>query len=162
MANWKTCFNFMMDAEDAPRAYRTVPDDPPGAHAISGINSAAFPLQFAKIDALPPTNRGLEVETFYRAQFWNKSFDALTSDDLAKRVFDASVNMGSGTAAKILQRVLGVTADGVLGPATVAKANSGDYVEAFIAARCQHYKDIVTANPAKGKFLKQWLARASR
>ena len=162
MASFDVCYNFMMDAEDAPRAYKIVPDAPPGAHAVSGINSAAFPAEFDAISKLMISERGSAIEQFYRSRFWNRSFDGMNSDELAKRVFDAAVNMGSGTAAKILQRVLGVTPDGVIGPATVVAANSGDHVAAFISARKQHYISIASANPAKKQYLKQWLARASR
>lgn len=41
-------------------------------------------------------------------------------------VFDAAVNSGPGQAIKWLQRALGVTADGVIGPKTIAAANAGN------------------------------------
>ena len=43
MSIWTTAYNWMLDNEDAEREYKVVPDAPPGAFAISGINSAAFP-----------------------------------------------------------------------------------------------------------------------
>ena len=49
MSDFSVCFEWMMDNEDARRAYAQVPDAPPGAFAISGINSAAFPIDFADI-----------------------------------------------------------------------------------------------------------------
>ncbi|HUD73842.1 MAG TPA: putative peptidoglycan-binding domain-containing protein, partial [Terracidiphilus sp.] len=156
MADWKTCFNWMMDNEDAGRKYAIVPDV--GGSAISGINSHSFPLQFAKIAAFPQPNRGLEVETFYRAEVWNKWFDQLASDDVAKRVFDMAVNGGSGTAVRLLQRACNglavggsiIDEDGRWGPETLDAANSsyerGSIVGAFQNAREDHYEDIAAKN----------------
>jgi len=66
------------------------------------------------------------VAPMYKKKYWDKvSGDALPSGvDLA--VFDFAVNSGPGRAAKMLQRVLGVTEDGAIGPQTLAKAVSID------------------------------------
>lgn len=168
MADWDVCYNWVLDNEDAARAYAIVPDAPPGAHAISGINSAAYPLQFAKISALPPDQRGVEVENFYQAAFWNKWYAQLASDELAKRVFDVAVNMGPGTAVKLLQNAAGCAADGCWGPATLAAVNAmGDFlVVPFKTARLAHYQAIVKRNPALAHYLGTaanpgpWWARA--
>jgi lysozyme family protein len=170
MSDFSVCFEWMMDNEDLRRQYKTVPDDPPGAHAISGINSAAFPVDFREIDALPWDQRAPAVKEFYMRRFWNTWIEQVASDNLAKRVFDASVNMGQGTAVRILQNALAecaraLTADGRWGPTTVAAANAcnpADLTMAFIACRCQHYRDIVENNPAKVKYLDAWLARAKK
>ena len=121
MADFQVCYNWMMDNEDQGRQYKTVPDAPPGAFAISGINSSAFPTQFAKINALTLDQRGAVVEQFYQDTFWNKWFDQIASDELAERVFDSAVNMGPGTAVKLLQTAAGCPADGVWGPQTVER-----------------------------------------
>jgi lysozyme family protein len=147
----------MMDNEDRQRACKTVPDptaSDPNAQAISGINSAAYPGQFAAIEALPQTQRGPAVEQFYRMTFWNKWFDQLTSDDIAKRVLDAAVNMGPVTAVKILQQAVGSVIDGTWGPNTVAAVNADDNaVPEFQIARLAHYQQIVQNNPAEAHFL---------
>lgn len=54
----------------------------------------------------------------YRRDFWNLlELDALPVP-LACLVFDAAVNHGPGNALRILQRALGVSADGVIGEVT--------------------------------------------
>ena len=58
MSNWTTAYNWMLDNEDAEREYKVVPDAPPGAFAISGINSAAFPDEFDAIAKLMISERG--------------------------------------------------------------------------------------------------------
>lgn len=170
MASFDVAFDWLMQSEDAARAYAVEPDAPPGAHAISGINSAAYPLQFAKISALPQDQRGVEVENFYRAAFWNKWYAQLASDELAKRVFDAAVNMGPGTAVKLLQNAAGCAADGCWGPATLAAVNAmGDFlVGPFKVVRLAHYQTIVKWNPGLAHYLGTesnpgpWWARAMK
>jgi lysozyme family protein len=168
VANWKTCYDFMMQNEDSRREHAIEPDA--GGQAISGINSAAFPLQFAKIAALPQAERGPEVEAFYSAAFWNRWFDQTASDEVAKRVFDADVNMGSVPAVRCLQMALGacgvvVTPDGHLGPVSVTAVNAApqdQLVAAFQKARQDHYRAIVAAHPEKAVYLDAWLARAGK
>ena len=152
-----------MDNEDAGRNYATVPDT--GGEAISGINSAAYPKEFAAINVLEPDLREIAVHNFYFTEFWNKWYEQLTSDEVAKRVFDAAVNMGPGTACKLVQEAAGAVPDGAWGPDTVAainKCNPANLVTAFQQDRISHYQRIVAANPADAKYLAAWTARASK
>jgi lysozyme family protein len=67
-----------------------------------------------------------EVAAIYRQEYW----DRIRGDDLPAgvdfAVFDFAVNSGVSKAAKTLQSVVGVTQDGVIGPATIQAAK--DYV----------------------------------
>ena len=163
MSDFSVCFSWMMDNEDRGRKYKTVPDAPPGAQAISGINSAAFPDDFKKINAIPQAKRGPAVQSFYRENFWNKWFDQIESDEVAKRVFDAAVNMGPGTAVKLLQEAAGCPVDGLWGPDTLAAVNAeGDaLIDVFKQERSAHYQDIVLNDPEDAPYLGAWLARAN-
>lgn len=171
MASFEVAFEWTMDFEDPERKYAIVPDDPPGAHALSGINSAAFPQDFANISVLDLLQRPAAVQAFYKLRFWSPWIEQLTSDEPAKRIYDAEFNMGEGTGVKLLQmaveNVSGVTlgVDGLWGPATLHGANTCNpdmLAAAFRAVRIQHYRDIVVRNPAKAKFLANWLARAGK
>lgn len=171
MASFETAFNWMMDNEDSQRNYALIPDDPPGAHVISGINSAAYPSEFAAIATIAQAERAPAIQAFYQKEFWNTWLNQLTSDEVTKRVFDAAVNMGPGTAVKLLQTATEAAAgialgvDGDWGPATLHSANNcnSDMLSAaFRSARVQHYREIVLKNPAKAKFLKGWLVRAGK
>jgi lysozyme family protein len=171
MAGFEIAYNWMMDNEDARRECAIVPDAPPGAHAISGINSAAFPTLYAYIAAIPQAQRESAVKDFYQKEFWNTWYEQLTSDDVAKRVFDEAVNAGPGTAVKLLQEGLTaslgvfVAVDGEWGPQTVQHANSvasDALVSAYKAARVQRYRDIVKANPADAQYLEEWIQRAEK
>jgi lysozyme family protein len=172
MSVFLTCFNWMLDNEDATHAYAVVPDSPPGSFAISGINSSSFPSQFEAIQALPQNQRGPAIQNFYQTQFWSIWFGQLISDEVAKRVYDASVNMGGGTAVHLLQQAVNdsspatvLNEDSQWGPKTVGAVNACDpvtLVAAFKSARAFHYECIVKANPADEKYLAGWLARAQK
>jgi lysozyme family protein len=176
MADFLTCYNWMIANEDATLSYRQTVDACPSGCAgpclaISGINSGAFPVEFAAIAAIPQADRGPAVQHFYQTQFWNQWYEALTSVDLAKRIFDQAVNGGAGTAVRILQASINtliaepIAVDGGWGPNTVGAANGCDadaLIRAFISIRCAHYRSIAAANPADAKFLNQWIARAEK
>ena len=167
MASFDTAYDFMMDNEDPARACAIVPDAPAGAHAISGINSAAFPASYAAIAALAQDQREAAVYQFYKVKFWNSWFAQLQSDELAKRVFDEAVNAGPETAVTLLQRALGapVAVDGGWGPQTLQASNSADpdaLVTAFISERVRYYEAIAAGHPSDQKYLAEWLVRANK
>ncbi|HEY1985981.1 MAG TPA: putative peptidoglycan-binding domain-containing protein [Terracidiphilus sp.] len=179
MADWNTAYNWMMDNEDTARACRQVPDAPPAGftgacYAISGINSGAWPTQFATIAALPQADRGASVQQFYRDQFWNNWYAQVASDDLCKRVFDFAVNGGTNPAVRCLQQAVNslpsngtapIAEDGGWGPATLAAVNDADpdaLVSAFNAKRVAHYQAIVADKPGDAPYLAVWTARAQK
>lgn len=78
------------------------------------------------------------VAPMYKQKYWDKikGDDLPSGVDLA--VFDCCVNSGPGRASKLLQKILGVTEDGVIGPKTLAKAASMDsnkLIDDYNAAR---------------------------
>ncbi len=160
MADFHTDFEFMENNEDRAQAHALVPDAPPGAHAISGINSAAYPAEFAAIAAIPQNQRGPAVEQFYQVHFWNK-FEGQLSDDLAERVLDEAVNAGPGTAVRILQQAINsvggkLAVDGAWGPSTISAALLCDQtalLNSFRQARLAHYQAIVARDPSKAQYL---------
>ncbi len=134
----------------APRiegGYVDDPDDPggPTKHGIS--------LRFLKgviPYATTVTIWDLSPETatdLYREHFWDDcKCDALPPGiDLA--VFDGAVNQGPRTARKLLQRALGVEADGYFGPVTLQAVLEADLIDTltdFLARRAKRYAE--TAN----------------
>lgn len=77
--------------------------------------------------------RVTEAKAIYRAKYW----DAQRCDDLPAgvdyAVFDYGVNSGIGRSKKVLQRVIGVNADGVLGPKTMAAVAAHDPKQTIVA-----------------------------
>jgi lysozyme family protein len=169
MADFQEAESFLMHNEDANLAHAIVPDAPPGAHAISGINSVAYPKEYADIAAIPQAQRGSAVDSFYQIHFWNKWEGQLISQAVADRVYDFAVNAGPGTAVKVFQTAINtiggnITVDGGWGPSTVEAANACDptaLIEAFKTERDNRYVAIAKANPSLAKYLQQWEARAA-
>jgi lysozyme family protein len=101
-----------------------------------------------------------DVGPMYRKKYWNKvcGDDLPTGLDMA--VFDLAVNSGPGRAAKMLQKVLGVPEDGMIGPKTLEKAASidvGNLVEDYNAQRLS----FLQALPTWETFGKGWGRRVA-
>lgn len=101
--------------------------------------------------------------------FWAKMrCDDLHSQGVAAKLFDLSLNMGPGAAALVLQRALRaclcpIKEDGLIGPKTIAAANSVDEAPLVAAMRSEAaaiYRMIVARDSTQGTFSKGWLSRA--
>jgi lysozyme family protein len=60
-------------------------------------------------------------------------------------LFDFGVNAGPRTSVKLMQRAVGVTADGSLGPQTLAAAtatDAGKLIDALAEARLAYYRSL--------------------
>lgn len=95
------------------------PDDP-GGHTKYGISQRAYP----HIDIAALTILG--AKDIYFEDYWKVLRCGSLPWPLALFVFDCGVNQGNQVAAKLLQKVLGVTVDGDLGKVTLAKAAKAD------------------------------------
>jgi lysozyme family protein len=100
------------------------------------------------------------VAPLYKKKYWDKvcGDELPTGVDLV--VFDLAVNSGPGRAAKMLQKVLGVTQDGAIGPQTLAKAiniDSSKLVADYNAERLA----FLMALPTWGTFGKGWGRRVA-
>jgi lysozyme family protein len=147
------------------------PDDPGGAtkygvslRTLRKIGDLDFDLDvdgdidMDDIKLLTPE----KAEEFYYEYFYQPiKIDGLKCDSLALQVFDMSINAGKVTAIKLLQQVVGSGVDGIIGPKTIACANTftDDIGEAFRSARKQWYKNLVSKKPVFKKFLNGWLHR---
>lgn len=101
----------------------------------------------------------------YYQEFWT-SVNSIPDDDIAIKVFDTAVNIGTGNAIKLLQKALGVEKDGILGPITINAIKKGnknkilmDFVEAL---SCHYYKIAFWNRPKSEKYIRGWIARAKR
>lgn len=101
-----------------------------------------------------------DVAPLYKALYWDK----VRADDLPEgvdyAVFDYAVNSGPIKAAKTLQGCLGVAADGVIGPKTVAAANNADPV-ALVRCICDNRLAFLKGLPTWGTFGKGWNRRVA-
>ncbi len=123
--------------------YSDHPSDPGGATNY-GITKATLEAWRGR-SVTKAQVRALTVEEageIYRARYWATSAcDSLPAGlDLA--VFDCAVNQGATRAAQLLQQCLGITADGKIGPKTLAavlKADADDLLLEFLSRRMNAY-----------------------
>lgn len=114
----------------------------------------------------------------YQQYFWLPIYDQIGDQELANKVFDFNVNMGSKEAHILLQRACRacghqLTEDGAFGPATLAAVNSvniNGLVSAYRSEAAGYYRSITAIHEALRKsdssvadfsvFINGWLKRA--
>jgi len=114
------------------------------------------------------TVKGLTIDQakqVYRDKFWNKMRgDDFMNQQIANLVFDSFVNMGIN-GIKILQRELGVTADGNIGDVTIGVVNKAAgklLFDSIKDARIQFYENLVLRKPELKIFLNGWKNRVNQ
>jgi lysozyme family protein len=90
-----------------------------------------------------------DVKPLYKKNYW----DAVHGDDLPTGLdyaaFDFAINAGPAASRKMIQRALGVEADGAFGPITMAmiqKADAKDLMHKFSEAKTNFYKSLSNFN----------------
>lgn len=105
----------------------------------------------------------------YYTGFWLKyKFDSIDDFEVAAKIFDMTVNMGSIQAGKITQRALNrlgnkLVVDGVLGPRSFQTINATDPEMLLAEIRQQQanfYLGLIRRNPSFAKYKRGWLRRA--
>jgi len=74
----------------------------------------------------------------------------------------SSVNHGVSRAGKLLQEAIGVTVDGIVGPATlraVSNTSSGYMKARYIAVRYKFYGSIISRDRSQLVFISGWMNR---
>lgn len=105
------------------------PNDPGGA-TMKGITQRTY-NQYLGRQASQDELRNIsdaEVAAIYRKLYWDECLGDALADGLDFALFDAAVNTGPREASRLLQRIVGVPADGVLGAKSLAAIN--DYIAA--------------------------------
>lgn len=113
-----------------------------------------------------------EVQQIYWERYWLPIKGDVLPVPLDLAVFDTGVNMGVGTAIKLLQRAINdclpqdkwIKVDGLWSPTIVHHANNlplKPLIDKFLTRRIDRYHAIAKANPAKKRFLKGWLNRVN-
>ena len=100
------------------------------------------------------------VGPMYKAKYWDK----IKGDELPAGVdyvvFDAAINSGPGRAAKWLQEVVGVTADGAIGPGTMKAVLAEDPAE-LVSAYSFKRINFLQGLPTWPTFGKGWGRRVT-
>lgn len=133
----------------------------------SGKNITVSNTIKAEIDSeLKKLKIDQDIIKFYKAEFWDTiKGDDICSQSFAESLFDFGVNAYWKTAAKILQKILKVEPDGVIGQITTYVLNC-ELIEnhhelhtLFAMAKIKKYVLICKSNSSKLKYLHGWLNR---
>jgi lysozyme family protein len=121
------------------------PNDPGGLTKY-GIAKKFYPhLDIANLTK----DQAIEI---YRKDYWHRNKLEEMPPKFRLAYFDCVVNQGPNAAAKILQRTVGVTVDGIIGPKTrTAMLIAGDDLTMrFLAGRMMHYVSLTNLWPDFG------------
>jgi lysozyme family protein len=106
-----------------------------------------------------------EAKAIYRKKFVEgPGFDKIPDIHLMEQVIDFGVNSGPGLATQKLQTILGVEADGKLGPATLhalAQRDDREVGNLLVGERIKMFVRIVTRDKSQLQFLAGWVNRAT-
>lgn len=108
-----------------------------------------------------------EAKQLYKQEYFDKPGFSKLPANVAGVLFDYGVNAGTPRAAMALQKAVGASPDGVIGPKTLNKVN--DFVskngeqpllQKIVDQRSQHIDTLIKKNPAKyKKFENGWKNR---
>lgn len=90
----------------------------PGGETRYGISKRAYPLEDIKAMTLD------RAKALYLRDYWGPAGCDAVPDGIKFDLFDMAVNSGPVTAIKTLQRAVGTTPDGLLGPLTLQAVNA--------------------------------------
>jgi len=150
-SNFEPCLAMLLKHEGG---FVNHPKDPGGMTNL-GVTRAVYE-QFvgrqvgeAEMRALTPA----VVAPLYKANYWDKGNCDNLPSGVDWFVFDWGVNAGMGRPAKALQRIVGVVADGGIGPQTLKAIQATDtkeILEGLYGARQGFYEGLRTF-PTFGK-----------
>jgi len=112
-----------------------------GAGELKGTQYGVSAASYPSLDIAALTRD--EAIQIYHRDYWTPLCCDQMPPPLAIALFDGGVNQGVGTAARMLQRALGVTVDGMVGPQTLLAAQRtkpvGGVVAELLARRAVAY-----------------------
>ena len=144
------------------------PDDLGGA-TNRGVCYRTYKLYCSRKKRSVPTIEDLknisdeEFADILKSMYWDACrADKIESQSVANAIVDWAWNSGTVTASKEVQKVLGVTADGIIGNITLAAINSRSPMPLFGAiqdARLAYIDKICVSRPVNRKFENGWVRR---
>ena len=110
-----------------------------------------------------------EVKEIYLSRYWNACRCEDLHPPLDFIVFDSAIQHGVSRAARWLQKLGGVMADGKIGNETLFAVNQAilDHrldalIDDYLAMRDAYYAQIIAGNPTQKVFEKGWKSRLNK
>jgi lysozyme family protein len=157
-ANWPSSLALILQEEGGNDDN---PNDP-GGRTSRGITQREYDA-YRKAKGEPSqdvwTASDPEVDDIYRMSYWAPYCPSFPSGiDLF--YFNMAVNAGPGEATKLLQRAVGVTADGRIGPVTIGAVSESNPIRT-VSAFADECRAFYQSLPTFKYFGKGWLSRTA-
>lgn len=140
--------------------YVNHPKDPGGATNM-GITQRTMDSELPYVKGLPVHVRDIsqsQAADIYRRSYWLPVRGPQLPSGLDHVAFDGAVNSGVSRGAKWLQVSLGVKADGVIGPNTIAAARLA-YIPDVVTRACDTRRGFLRGLRIFDTFGKGWMRR---
>jgi lysozyme family protein len=152
-ANWEKAFQAVLKHEGG---FVNHPRDPGGMTNLGVTKKVWEDFVGREVDeremrALTPD----VVKPLYKKNYWDKIKGDQLPSGVDYAAYDLAVNSGTGRAAKYLQQIAGVHADGVIGPKSMEAILACDPVQT-VDAICDMRLDFLQRLPTWNTFGKGW------
>ena len=143
--------------------YVNDPDDLGGA-TNKGVTLCTFRQFYGNDKTVDDLKRITDEQWLhiFKTGYWDMcKADLIHNQSMANLIVDFCYNSGNH-AIKILQKLLGVSADGVVGSITITALNencSRNFFYQYQSARLNFLEDICKSRPANRKFMNGWRNR---
>lgn len=153
-ANFDTCIARVLANEGG---YKAASPDDPGGETNFGIAKRYHP------DVDIPNLTAESAKAIYLAEYWTPIRGDELPLSVAYQLLDFAVNSGVTQAIRTLQGALGVPADGILGPVTLARINGlSSLAQARLAMIFASYRlRFLTSLPNWGTQGAGWVRRVA-
>jgi len=144
-SNFNQCVDIVFTQEGG---YTNDPNDPGGPtnFGITIADLKEWRGQEVTADDVKNMTKA-EAREIYRSKYWNPMQCGDLPNGIDLEVFDFGVNAGPQRSLKMLQEVIGVTADGSIGPITMSAAKVADphtVIQNFSEHRLDYYRSLST------------------
>ena len=137
MQNFPVCVSHVLAAEGG---LVNDPQDPGGVTKF-GISQRSYPALDIRALSLD------DAKAIYQRDYWDKIQGEALPAGLDLLLLDHAVNAGPARAVRLLQHLVGVPEDGLMGPVTlagVAIADPQDLIARYSELRLDFYRDLPT------------------
>jgi lysozyme family protein len=166
LANFNSIVIWVLQQEDAGLTGKVVDLGDGGGLTRYGIaqnKHEALPPDFY---VAAPAVALTYAKVIYKGEYWDRFLgDDIVSDAVASCLLSFAINDGDAREVKMLQQVLGVPVDGVMGPKTLAATNfeaGGLLAEQLRSAQVSFYLTLAKTDPVISRDLVGLLKRANR